>query len=95
MKFIFYFKMAEAQILIIKQLKACMEISGRFGDRHEVLVDVLLEGDGILASRDFLSVFSCDYSKSVVIMNGYLNSCKANYTIPDLLFRTNFSSKFL
>jgi hypothetical protein len=95
MKFIFYFKMAEAQILIIKQLKACMEISGRFGDRHEILVDVLLEGDGFLPSPDFLSVFSCDYSKSMVIMNGYLNSFKPNYIIPDLLFRANLSSKFL
>jgi hypothetical protein len=70
----FYFKIAEAQILIIKQLKACMEVSGRFGDRHDILVDVLLEGDGFLASPDFFSVFSCDFSKSVVIMNCYLNS---------------------
>jgi hypothetical protein len=70
--------MAEAQILIIEQLKACMEMSGRFGDRHEILVDVLLEGDGFLASPDFLSVFNCDHSKSVVIINGYLNSCEAN-----------------
>lgn len=71
--------MSEAQILIINQLKACMETSGMFGDRHEILVNVLLEGDGFLASPDFLSVFNCDGSKSVVIMNGYLNSCKANY----------------
>jgi hypothetical protein len=54
--------MAEAQILIINELKDCMEISGRFGDRHEILVDVLLEGDGFLASPEFLSVFSSDNS---------------------------------
>ncbi|KDR15016.1 uncharacterized protein LOC110833998 [Zootermopsis nevadensis] len=53
-------EMSEAQILIINQLKACMETSGMFGDRHEILVNVLLEGDGFLASPDFLSVFNCD-----------------------------------
>lgn len=57
-------EMAEAQILVIKQLKDCMKISGRFGDRHEILVDVLLEGDGFLASPDFMSVFSSDHDAS-------------------------------
>ncbi|PNF28170.1 hypothetical protein B7P43_G07564 [Cryptotermes secundus] len=57
-------EMAEAQILIIKQLKDCMEISGRFGDRHEILVNVLLEGDGFLASPDFLSIFSSNHNSS-------------------------------
>jgi hypothetical protein len=70
----FYFKMAEAQILIIKQLKDCMEVSDRFVDRHEILVDVPLEGGGFLASPDFLSVFSSDHSKSLPSMKCYLNS---------------------
>jgi hypothetical protein len=55
--------MAEAQILIIKRLKDCMEVSGRFGDRYKLLVDVLVEGDGFLASPAFLSVFISDDSK--------------------------------
>lgn len=71
--------MAEAQILIIKQLKDCMEISGRFGDRHEILVDVLLEGDGFLASPDFLSIFSSDHSKSMHNMKCYLSSFCLNF----------------
>jgi hypothetical protein len=66
--------MAEAQILIIKELKDCMKICGRFGDRHEILVDVMLEGDGFLASPDFLSVFS-DNSKSLCYLYWLLVSC--------------------
>jgi hypothetical protein len=55
--------MAEAQILIINQLKHCMEVSGKYGDRHEILVNVLLEGDGFLASPEFLSLFISDQGK--------------------------------
>jgi hypothetical protein len=67
--------MAEAQIIIIKELKDSMELSGRFGDRQEILVDVLLEGDGFLASPDFLSVFSSDNSKSLCYLNWFLVNC--------------------
>jgi hypothetical protein len=73
--------MAEAQILIIKELKDCMEVSSRFGDRHEILVDVLLEGDGFLASPDFLSVFSSDHSKSLPSMKCYLSSSCLNFRV--------------
>ena len=55
--------MAEAQILIINQLKHCMEVSGKYGDRREILVNVLLEGDGFLASPEFLSLFISDQGK--------------------------------
>jgi hypothetical protein len=44
--------MAEAQILIINLLKRCIEKSGKYGDRHEILVKVVLEGDGFVASPD-------------------------------------------
>jgi hypothetical protein len=56
-------KVAEAQIVIINLLKNCMERSGKYGDRHEILVNVLLDGDGFVASPDFLSVFSSDFGK--------------------------------
>ena len=59
--------MAEAQILIINLLKCCMEQSGKYGDRHEILVNVLLDGDGFIASPD-LSVFSSDFGKSLASM---------------------------
>jgi len=61
-------KMTEAQILIINLLKCCMEKSGKYGDRHEILVNVLLDGDGFIASPDFLSVFSSDFGKSLASM---------------------------
>jgi hypothetical protein len=60
--------MAEAQILIISRLKHCMEISGKYGDRHEILVNVLLDGDGFIASPDFLSVFISDFGKLLASM---------------------------
>jgi hypothetical protein len=72
--------MAEAQVLIIKQLKDCMKVSGRFGDIHEILVDVLLEGDAFLASPDFLSIFSSGHSKSLSNMKCYLNCFGVNCT---------------
>jgi len=56
-------KMPEAQILMINLLKCCMKKSGKYSDRHEILVNVLLDGDVFIASPDFLSVFSSDFGK--------------------------------
>ena len=55
--------MPEAQILMINLLKCCMKKSGKYSDRHEILVNVLLDGDVFIASPDFLSVFSSDFGK--------------------------------
>jgi hypothetical protein len=77
--------MAEAEIVIIDLLKRCMERSGKYGDRHEILVNILLDGDGFIASSDFLSVFSSDFGKSLASMR-VLNSCRVIYTIPLMVF---------
>jgi hypothetical protein len=61
--------MAEAQILITNLLKHCMEKSGKYGDRHEILVNVLLKGDGFVASPDFLSALIGDFGKSPASMS--------------------------
>jgi hypothetical protein len=66
--FIISSKMAEAQILIISLLKRCMERSDKYGDRHEILVNVLLDGDGFVASPDIISLSSSDFGKSLASM---------------------------
>ncbi|XP_069691998.1 ribosomal biogenesis protein LAS1L [Periplaneta americana] len=51
-------EMTEAQFLIRKEVEECIKENRKFGDEYKILVDVLLQGDGFLASPDFLSVFS-------------------------------------
>jgi hypothetical protein len=45
-----------------------MEKSGKYGDRHEILINAVLEGDGFVASPDFLSLFISDFGKSLASM---------------------------